>query len=82
VKVHRPTHLIVFGERHLFHVLKLYQRYYNESRTQLSLDKDVPISRTVETTGRIVSLPVLGGRTVGTHGFNYDRDRWKQIFPT
>ena len=54
-------HVIVFGERHLRHVLKLYQRYYNESRTHLSLDKDAPISRAVETTGRIVSLPVLGG---------------------
>ena len=41
--------------------LKLYQRYYNESRTHLSLDKDAPISTAIETIGRIVSLPVLGG---------------------
>ena len=54
-------HVIVFGERHLRHVLKLYQTYYNESRTHLSLDKDAPISRAVETIGRIVSLLVLGG---------------------
>jgi len=55
------AHVIVFGERHLRHVLKLYQRYYNESRTHLSLYKDAPITRAVETIGRIVSLPVLGG---------------------
>jgi len=54
-------HVIVFDERHLCRVLKLYQRYYNENRTHLLLDKDTPISRVVQFAGRIVSLPVLGG---------------------
>jgi hypothetical protein len=35
--------------------------YYNETRTHLSLNKDAPISRVVDTTGRISSRSVLGG---------------------
>jgi hypothetical protein len=37
------------------------KRYYNEARTHLSLNKDAPISRTVETVGSIVAKPLLGG---------------------
>jgi hypothetical protein len=36
-------HVAVFGERHLRHLLKSYQKYYNEARTHLSLEKDTPI---------------------------------------
>jgi hypothetical protein len=54
-------HVVVLGERHLRHVLQSYLQYYNETRTHLSLDKDAPIPRTVETVGRILSRPVLGG---------------------
>ena len=46
--------VVVFGERHLRHLLKSYQRYYNEARTHLSLSKDAPISRAVQAVGRIV----------------------------
>jgi transposase InsO family protein len=28
-------HVVVFGERHLRHLLESYQRYYNEARTHL-----------------------------------------------
>jgi hypothetical protein len=38
-----------------------YAAYYNRARTHLALDKDAPVSRAVEGTGRIVSRPVLGG---------------------
>jgi hypothetical protein len=51
----------VLGERHLRHVLLSYQQYYNETRTHLSLDKDAPIPRAVETIGRILSRRVLAG---------------------
>jgi hypothetical protein len=34
---------------------------YNESRTHLSLDKDAPFSRAVQVSGRIATIPVLGG---------------------
>jgi transposase InsO family protein len=54
-------HVVVFGERHLRHVLLSYQQYYNETRTHLSLDKDAPIPRAVEAIGHILSRPVLGG---------------------
>ena len=54
-------HIVVFGERHLRHVLLLYMKYYNETRTHLSLDKDSPLSRTVKRVGRIVGRPVIGG---------------------
>jgi transposase InsO family protein len=54
-------YVVVFGERHLRDLLGSYQRYYNEARTHLSLNKDAPISRTVETVGSIVAKPLLGG---------------------
>ena len=54
-------HVVVFGERHLRHVLLSYMNYYNETRTHLSLEKDAPLSRTVQGAGRILRLPILGG---------------------
>jgi transposase InsO family protein len=55
------SYVVVFGVRHLHHLLKSYQRYYNESRTHLSLSKDAPVSRGVQAVGHILSLPILGG---------------------
>lgn len=54
-------HVVVFGERHLRHLLNSYQKYYNEARTHLSLHKDAPIPRAVQTVGSMVAMPVLGG---------------------
>ena len=54
-------HVVVFGEQHLRHLLKSYQKYYNEARTHLSLDKDAPIPRTVQTVGQTLAVPILGG---------------------
>ena len=53
-------HVIVFGERHLRHLLQSYLDYHNETRTHLSLNKDAPVSRAIEAVGRIVGCPVLG----------------------
>jgi transposase InsO family protein len=53
-------HVVVFGERHLRHVLLSYMNYYNEARTH-PLDKDAPVTRAVATTGRILGPPILGG---------------------
>ena len=54
-------HIIVFGERHLRHVLSCYADYYNAARTHLSLRKDTPVQRAVQSVGRIQGRPVLGG---------------------
>jgi hypothetical protein len=54
-------HVVVFGERHLRHVLLSWMNYYNETRTHLSSAKDAPLSRTVEGAERILCRPVLGG---------------------
>ena len=54
-------HIVVFGERHLRHVLLSYMDYYNGTRTHLSLNKDAPISRSAEAAGRILCRPILGG---------------------
>ena len=54
-------HVLVFGERHLRHLLKSYQEYYNEARTHLSLQKDAPVSRAVQAVWQTFAVPVLGG---------------------
>jgi hypothetical protein len=53
-------HVVVFGEQHLRQLLGSYQRYYNDARTHLSLNKDAPASRTIQVVGRIVAVPHLG----------------------
>ena len=40
-------HVVVVGERHLLHVLASYQKYHNEVRTHLSLQKAAPVRRDV-----------------------------------
>ena len=54
-------HVIVFGERHLRHVLRSYQQYYNDTRTHVALAKDSPLTRPVQAIGSILPLPILGG---------------------
>jgi hypothetical protein len=61
VKSRRATRLIVLGEAHLRRILKAYISYYNNVRTHLSLRKDAPSPRSIEWTGRITSIPILGG---------------------
>jgi transposase InsO family protein len=54
-------HVVVFGERHLRHVLFLYMDYYNTARTHLSLNKDAPVPRAIQAIGAIHANPILGG---------------------
>jgi len=61
VKFRRATRLVVLGEAHLRRVLREYARYYNTARTHRSLDRDAPVSRPVQQTGRIVSHALVGG---------------------
>ncbi len=57
-------HIIVFNEAHLRRILHEYfNGYYNVVRTHLSLDKDCPVTRSVEYSdeGFVVEMPILGG---------------------
>src|SRR6202043_2305913 len=54
-------HVIVLGEAHLRRILKSYSDYYNRFRTHRSLNKDAPVSRSVQRTGVIRSGAILGG---------------------
>ena len=54
-------HVVTLGEQHLRRVLRSYARYYNETRTHRSLNKDAPITRPVQRTGRIASHALVGG---------------------
>src|SRR5271165_2111553 len=47
-------HVMVLNERHLGHLLLSYMKYYNGTRTHLSLEKDAPISRAVDRAGHIL----------------------------
>jgi transposase InsO family protein len=57
------NHVIVINDKHLRRILKSYLRYYHESRTHLSLDKDAPASREIQANKveRIVQIPQVGG---------------------
>jgi site-specific recombinase XerC len=56
-------HVIVLGEQHLRRLLASYFEYYHGSRTHLSLGKDAPDKREVESPhpGTVVALPKVGG---------------------
>jgi transposase InsO family protein len=54
-------HIIVLGEAHLRRILKSYAHYYNGVRTHRSLNKDAPVSRSVQRAGVISSSAILGG---------------------
>ena len=45
------NHVIVFNDNHLRRLLKNYFRYYHESRTHLSLNKDAPECRAIQRNG-------------------------------
>ena len=54
-------HMIVLGEAHLRRIMKSYADYYNGVRTHRSLNKDAPVSRSVQRAGVISSRAILGG---------------------
>jgi transposase InsO family protein len=56
-------HVIILGEQHLRRILTSYLAYYHRSRTHLSLDKDAPEPRVVQSSklGTVVELPEVGG---------------------
>jgi hypothetical protein len=54
-------HMIIVDERHLRSVLRDYARYYNRLRTHLSLNKDAPLGRPVQSNGVLRRLPHFNG---------------------
>ncbi len=54
-------HMIIFNTDHLRRVLKAYARYYNSSRTHLSLGKNTPVPRELQCLGRVSAQSHLGG---------------------
>ena len=56
-------HVIVVGENHLRRIVRDYLAYYHNCRTHLSLEKDCPAPRKVESPdqGKIVEFPMVGG---------------------
>jgi transposase InsO family protein len=54
-------HVVALGEQHLRRLLGTYARYYNTARTHQSLNKDAPVSRRVQQSGRIASHALVGG---------------------
>ena len=54
--------MLIFGEAYLRQILTLYASYYNESRTHLSLRKDVPLGRAVQRHGVVAVTSILLGR--------------------
>jgi transposase InsO family protein len=56
-------HIIIFNESHLRRVLSSYFQYYHRTRTHLSLDKDCPQPRRVQSSsaGKIIVFPEVGG---------------------
>jgi putative transposase len=56
-------HVVVLNETGLRRILKSYFEYYERTRTHLSLGKDAPVSRPIQTAdqGRIAEVPQVGG---------------------
>jgi len=55
--------LIALSENHFRRCMKQYVRYYNGSRTHLSLHRNAPISSDVApvSAGQVIAIPHLGG---------------------
>jgi transposase InsO family protein len=54
-------HVIVVNESHLVRLLTEFAAYYNRDRPHRSLDLHPPRPRSLDSTGPIVSRPILGG---------------------
>jgi hypothetical protein len=52
-------HIVVFGERHLRHVLLSYM--LQQHAHPFVIEQDAPMSRAAEPAGRILCHPILGG---------------------
>jgi hypothetical protein len=54
-------HVIILGAAHLRRIMSRYTSSYNQARTHLAFGEDAPISRPVQSFGRIVTEPMVAG---------------------
>ncbi len=56
-------HAVVLSEAHLRRIIREFLSYYHGTRTHLALDKDAPVSRTVQPSekGTVIEIPEVGG---------------------
>jgi putative transposase len=56
-------HVIVLNDRHLRRILTDYFHYYHHARAHLSLDRNSPVARDVESPdrGKVIAIPQVGG---------------------
>jgi putative transposase len=54
-------HVVIFNEESLRRTLRLYFRYYHGSRLHLSLEKDSPDPRSIQSVGKVIAIPEVGG---------------------
>jgi hypothetical protein len=56
-------HVIILNELHLRRVLSSYFQYHHDARTHLSLNKDYPRPRLIQSpsSGNIIAFPEVGG---------------------
>jgi len=54
-------HVVVFNEESLRRTLRSYLSYYHKSRLHLSLGKDSPDPRPVQSVGKVVAFAEVGG---------------------
>ena len=69
------------GERHLRHVLTCYMVYYDAARTHLSLRKDAPIGRVVQSVGCIKCRPFSAACITNPYGFDLRQGHQLQTLP-
>ncbi|MEN8183020.1 MAG: integrase core domain-containing protein [Myxococcota bacterium] len=79
-------HIIVLNEWHLGRFLSGFTRYYNRSRTHLSLDKDAPERRAIHSRGigDVIAFPEIGGlhHRYERCGFRkFSPDRFRKFLP-
>lgn len=55
------NHFVILSAKHLKRTLRRYLDYYHRSRPHLALDKQSPIPRHLQSAGRIIAIPKLGG---------------------
>jgi hypothetical protein len=56
-------HVLVVGEAYLRRMVRRYMNYCHRARTHLALDKDAPLSRSVQppAMGTVIEIPKVGG---------------------